>query len=364
MALRCGLVGLPGSGKTTIYRAITASVPSSFGKNEANRATVHVPDPRVSRLVAIYNPKKIVPAALDVVDIPGIAAGDTADSGRGSRLLGPLNQVDALIHIVRCHPGLTPMAPIEDIETVSLELMIADAQVLQKKIDRLAKRARSGDKDALREVTDCQTVLTGLQDGVPARKQHLSDSQRQSVSECNLLSLKPELYVANVDTHSDAEQQAADAVAAWAKEEGTEMVLIRGRDEAEIAELDPDDRSLFLAELGLGESSMERLIHAAYRLLDIVTFFTAGEREVHVWNCRRGDVAPVAAGRIHSDMENGFVRMEIIPCEDLLRHGSESAAAQAGAQRLEGKNYQVQDGDVVVVRFTASRAKQTAGARG
>jgi len=361
MALNCGLIGLPSCGKTTIYNAITAAGAGSYDGSEMNRCVVDVPDPRIAPLVELYAPKKVVPTTLEVVDIPGLKAGSTAGAGRGTKLLSYLKDVDALLHVVRCFED--PSVPFEyetidparDVETVDLELMVADSQTLQNKIDRIGKRARSGDKDAALEVAACEKVLAALNEGVPARRQGLSSQDLDSVYDCHLVSLKPILYVANIESIGDERNAHVAALRTIAQAEGAAMLTICGQDEAEIARLDPEDQPAFLAELGLEESSISRLIHAAHRTLGLVTFFTAGDKEVHVWTCRQGDTAPVAAGKIHTDMEHGFIRMEVIRHEDLVELGSEAAVAKAGKQRIEGKSYQVQDGDVVFVRFSPPR---------
>jgi GTP-binding protein YchF len=357
MALRCGLVGVPGCGKTTVFNALTAAGASVFDGAEMHRATVEVPDPRVRQLVALCRPKKVVPATLDIVDIPGLVGGSTVEGGRGSRLLTHVKEADVLIHVVRCFessPGDAPV-PVHDIERLDLELMAADAQTIEKKIARLAKRVRAGDKDAIREVADCERVLERLHEGIPARRQKLTPQERASVFECTLVSLKPVLYVANV-SHADAlDGPFVRALDDPAAQDGAEVVAISGSDEAEVSELPIEDRSVFLAELGLGEPAAARVIRAAYRELGLVDFFTAGEREAHVWTCRAGDLAPVAAGKIHTEMEKGFIRLEVIPYEAMIEHGGEQPAIQAGARRLEGKDYAIQDGDVVVVRFSPPR---------
>ncbi len=358
MALTCGLVGLPSCGKTTIYNAITAAGAGSYDGSEMNRAVISVPDPRIQPLVDMYNAPKIVPATLEVVDIPGLKEGSTAGDGRGNKLLAHIKDVDAVVHVVRCFED--PAVPFEyetidparDVEMIDLELMVADSQTLQNKINRLTKIARSGDKEAAREIVDCQKVLSGLNDGIPARKQGLNEHELKSVYDCNLVSLKPVLYVANIESVADEENDHVRALAEIAASEQAEMISVCGQDEAEISQLDPEDQKEFLHELGLEESSMQRVIRAAYRTLGLVNFFTAGEKEVHVWTCRRGDKAPVAAGKIHSDMEHGFIRMEVIRYEDLIELGSEAAVAKAGKQRIEGKDYEVQDGDIVVIRFS------------
>ncbi len=355
MALRCGLVGRPSCGKTTVFNAITAAGASSFDAAELHRATVEVPDPRVVELVRLYQPKKVVRASVEVADIPGLVAGD-AGGGRTSRLLAHIKEADVLIHVVRCFPAEGDPTPVHDVELVDLELMAADAATLERKRDRIVKRARIGDKEAAQELEDCERVRSRLHEGVPARRQALSERERASVFECNLMSLKPVLYVANVASAVDLAGPAALALTAWAAKEGAEVVSVCGRDEADLSELPPDERAPFLVELGLTSLSIERIIQAAYKELGLVDFFTAGEREVHVWTCRRGDKAPAAAGKIHSDMERGFVRMEVIPYADLVLLGSEDAVAKAGKRRLEGRDYEVQDGDIVIIRFTPPRA--------
>lgn len=329
---------------------------ASYSGSEMNRAVVSVPDRRVYLLADIYHPAKTVPATVDIVDIPGIKPQSAAGDGRGLRLLSHIKDVEALLHVVRCFEDET--VPLKqrtidhrrDVENIDLELMVADSQTLQNKIDRLAKKART-DAEISRMVGNCQKVKDSLGQGIPARRQSLSAIETASIRDCNLLSLKPVLYIANVKSIQDSSNSAVKGLQEIASAEGSEMVVICGRDEAEISELDPGDRQDFLAALGLKESSMERLLRAAYRMLGLVSFFTTGEDEVHAWTCRQGDLAPVAAGKIHTDMEKGFIRMEVIRCEDLLELGSEAAAARAGKQRMEGRNYQVQDGDIVVVRF-------------
>jgi hypothetical protein len=361
MALTCGLVGLPSCGKTTIYNAITAAGAGSYDGSEMNRAVISVPDPRIQPLVEMYNAPKIVPATLEVVDIPGLKEGSTSGEGHGTKLLSHIKDVDAVLHVVRCFedPNVPfeyeTIDPVRDVEAIDLELMVADSQTLQNKINRLAKRARAGEKDAAREVADCEKVLSALNEGIPARRQGLSDHELQSIYDCHLVSRKPVLYIANIKSIADAENRYVEALQAIADAEGAEMITVCGEDEAEIAQLEPQDQEEFRVELGLKESSMERLIRTAYRMLGLVNFFTAGEKEVHVWTCRKGDTAPTAAGKIHTDMEKGFIRMEVIRYEDLIELGSESAVAKAGKQHIEGKTYEVQDGDIVFVRFSPAK---------
>ncbi len=360
MGLNCGLVGLPRCGKTTIYNAVTAAGADSFGGPEMNRAVVKMPDPRIQPLVDMYKPPKVVPVTLEVVDIPGLKSGSTANEGRGAKLLGHIKEVDALLHVVRCFEDdnlpfeYDTIDSCRDVETVDLELVVADSQTLDNKIKRLSKKVK-GNKELAGELADCEKVKAGLDDGMPARRQNLTDHEIKSIYDCHLVSMKPVLYIANIGSMDDIGNKHVKALEIIADKEGASMLAISGRDEAEINLLDPEDRREFLDELGLKEASMERLLRAAYGLLGLVNFFTAGETEVHVWTCRKGDPAPVAAGRIHTDMETGFIRMEVIRYEDLMELGSEQAVIKAGKQRLEGKTYEVKDGDIVVVRFNASK---------
>ncbi len=352
MAIHAGLIGLPQCGKTTIFNAITGADVSGFGAAEMNRAIINVPDNRIDSLVELYHPPKTVYATLEIVDIPGLQAGSTSEGGRGNRLLGHIKDVNALLHVVRCFESVGPINPVGDVEIIDLEMVTADLQTIQNKINRLEKKSRSGDKDTIREMELCRKILNTLETGIPARKQNLSEAEMQAVAECHLASLKPVLYIANLDSMENADGPVANKLREIAAEEGAEMIVVAGRDEADLVELDDEDRILFMAELGIDESSVSRLIRAAYRLLGLITFLTGGPTEVHAWTCRNGDTAPVAAGKVHSDMESGFIRMEVIRHPDLIELGSEEAAARAGKMRLEGKEYQVRDGDVIVVRFS------------
>ncbi|NLE07975.1 MAG: redox-regulated ATPase YchF [Dehalococcoidales bacterium] len=357
MSLGCGLIGLPYSGKTTIFNAITAAGVSSFDGSEMNRAVVSMPDRRIERLVEMYHPRKTIPATLEVVDIPGIKQ----KSDRSSRLLGHIKDVDALLHVVRCFDDPSVLFeydtidPARDVETVDIELMVADSTTLENKIVRLEKKVRAGDKDAIREAADCEKVRNAIQEGIPARKQGLTEKEIASIWECNLVSMKPVLYIANIKSVEEADNQYVKTLQTIAAEEGAEVVTVCGKDEADISQLDQSDREEFLKELGLKESSLERLLGAAFKRLGLINFFTVGEDEVRAWTCKKDDKAPVAAGKIHTDMEKGFIRMEVFTYDDLMEFGSEAAIAKAGRQRLEGREYTVQDGDIVMVRFNASK---------
>lgn len=354
MGLCCGLIGLPSSGKTTIFRAITAAKVPLYNSSDANRVVVEITDERIDRMVEMYHPDKVVPATLEVVDIPGIEA---ENSCRSSSLLGNIKEVEALLHVVRCFEDETVLSvyptidPVRDVGLVDLELLAADSLTLKNKLERMAKKVRSGDKDAVREAGCCEKVLSAIQQGVPVRKQNLSTQDRAYIRECNLVSLKPVLYLANIKTIADAGNKHVQALKQAITYENAEMVTICGKDEADISELDQVERNIYLKELGMEESSMERLLHAAYRKLGLINFFTTGEDEVRAWTCYQGDKAPVAAGKIHTDMEKGFIRMEVMPYADLVECGNEAAVAKAGKLRLEGREYLVQDGDIVSVLF-------------
>jgi GTP-binding protein YchF len=354
MGLSCGLIGVPQCGKTVIFNAITAAGASSYNGSEMNRAVINMPDQRLNMLADMYHPQKIVPATLDIVDIPGLSSGARPD-GRGSRLLGHIKDVEALLHVVRCfndnNVSLEKVDPLRDIETVDLELLAADSTTVANKIYRLEKKVRAGDKDAIREHTSCIKVHDAIQQGIPVRKQELNVQELDSIRECNLVSLKPILYIANIASPKDAGNEHISRLKEIAQGEHAEMITICGKDEADIAGFGQNERLEFMQEMGLKESSMERLLLAAHRMLGLVNFFTVGEDEVRAWTCHKGDKAPVAAGKIHTDMEKGFIRMEVIGYEDLVVMGSEAAVAKAGRQRLEGREYEVQDGDIVTVRF-------------
>ncbi len=360
MSLTCGLVGLTACGKTTIYNAVTASGVASYDGSEMHRVIVNVPDPRIQALAKLYNPAKIVPATMQLVDIPGLATDSATKPGHSTRLLKHIKDVDVLLHVIRCFrttdafPPHDNIDPVRDVETIDLELMVADSQTLQNKITRLSKRVRAGDSDAIHQVADCEKIKEGLDQGIPARRQGLDDKELSSVRECNLVSLKPVLYIANVKSMRDHGNDYVRAIQTIIDADSSEVITICGRDEADISQLDPADRQEFLAELGLQESSMARLLQAAYRKLGLVNFFTVGEDEVRAWTCRKGDKAPVAAGKIHTDMERGFIRMEVIHYNDLLELGSEAAVIKAGKQYIEGKTYEIQEGIVVAVLFNIS----------
>jgi GTP-binding protein YchF len=356
MGLTCGLIGVLSSGKTTIFNAITSAGVSSYNGSEMNRLMVNIPDRRIDALVEMYQPEKVVSATLEVVDIPGLKQ-STQGNGRGSRLLAHIKDADALIQVVRCFQDenvpfeYDKVDPKRDVEIIDLEMMLADSVTLENKIERLAKKTGAGDKDAITDTNNCQKVLESLQKGIPVRRQELGSAELGSIHECNLVSQKPVLYVANIKTTDDVNNQYVKDLKSIAGTEGAEFIYICGRDEADVAELAPEERQVFIKELGLSESSMERLLIAANRLLGLINFFTVGKDEVRAWTCSKGDKAPVAAGKIHSDMESGFIRMEVTTYDDLITLGSEAAVAKAGKLRVESREYEVQDGDIVSVLF-------------
>ena len=290
MGLSCGLIGVPSCGKTTIFNAITAAGASGYG-TEMNRAVVNVPDQRIKKLVEMYHPRKTVPSTLDVVDIPGLQTAQ--GEGRGSKLLGHIKDVEALLHVVRCfEDGSIPFAyetidPVRDVETIDLELMAADSTTLQNKLVRLEKKVHANDKEAIRENEHCQKIYAAIQQGIPARKQKLTAQEMASVFECNLVSLKPVLYIANIKTMADADNKYVSALKQIAAAENAEVITVCGKDEADISQLAPEEQKEFLKDLGLAESSMERLMHAAYRILGLINFFTVGEDEVRAWTCKK-----------------------------------------------------------------------------
>lgn len=361
MAIQCGIVGLPNVGKSTLFNALTqAGIEAAnypFCTIDPNVGVVAVPDPRLAALAAIVQPKQIIPATVEFVDIAGLVAGASRGEGLGNQFLAHIRETNAIAHVVRCfeHDDVVHVAgrvrPRQDIETIATELALADLATVEKALLRAEKAAKAGGAEALERKATLERARAHLDSGAPLRTLDLTVGERASLRELFLLTAKPVLYIANVAEDGFTANPLLAQVQELARQEGAEVVPVCAVIEAELTELDEADRAEFLADYGLTEPGLDRVIHAAYKLLGLQTYFTAGPKEVRAWTVRTGATAPQAAGVIHGDFERGFIRAEVIAYADYIACGGETGAREAGKWRLEGKEYLVQEGDVVHFRF-------------
>ncbi len=363
MAMQCGIVGLPNVGKSTLFNAVSSAKAQSanfpFCTIEPNVGTITVPDVRMNKLAALVNPQNLVPTNIEIVDIAGLVKGASKGDGLGNQFLGNIRNTNAILHVLRCFDDDNiihvdgSVNPVRDKEIIDTELQLKDLESLEKTIAKIAKQAKAGDKEAARTLEVSEAFQAHLLTGKNARTLEMEPEKRAVIKDLNLLTDKPVLYVCNVDPDSvNKGNQYVEAVKQAIAGENAGMILISAAIEAEIADLESfEDRQMFLQEMGLEKSGVEKLIHAAYKLLNYITYFTVGVKEVRAWTITEGTKAPGAAGEIHTDFEKGFIRAEVIAYDDFIHYGSEAACREVGKLRVEGKEYIVKDGDCMHFRF-------------